>query len=65
MVAVGRARRRIWIAEAPTPELPPRMRREVGWGPVVWWLGRKGRGILRAEVMAAPAVQKQILGGGG
>ena len=49
IAAVGSASLRIWIAAAPTPELPPRTRTEFGWGPVVAPSGRKGRGIFRAE----------------
>ena len=30
IVAVGSASLRIWIAEAPTPELPPRTRTDFG-----------------------------------
>lgn len=43
----GRARRRIWMAEAPTPELPPRTRMEAGVGPVVEPEGRKRSGMRR------------------
>ena len=49
IAAVGSASLRIWIAAAPTPELPPRTRTDFGWGPVVAPSGRKGRGIFRAE----------------
>ena len=49
IAAVGSASLRIWIAAAPTPELPPRTRTDFGWGPVDAPSGRKGRGIFRAE----------------
>jgi hypothetical protein len=41
MVAVGRVRRRSWMAEAPTPEDPPMMRMELRGG--------GGGGLARAR----------------
>src|SRR5215471_11217266 len=45
IVVEGRARRRSWIAAAPTPELPPRIRIELGWEPEGSTPGMYGREI--------------------
>jgi hypothetical protein len=57
-VACGRVRRRSWIAEAPTPELPPRMRTEliVEVVRVLFIDRRKGSGRYRPLLIADAAV---------